>query len=89
PYLTARSQAGGVDEDDADMLQVIDAPRVTSLVEKNTQEASGQSQVARGKRPASTTLSKGASAKKQRTFATRDSDSDSEDELKFRFKKKS
>ncbi|KAI9872672.1 MAG: hypothetical protein M1830_001310, partial [Pleopsidium flavum] len=27
PYLTARSQAGGVDEDDADMLQVIDAPR--------------------------------------------------------------
>lgn len=90
PFATARSQAEQGVGDVADMLQIVDAPRITRLSEKsaNTQEATDQSQVASGKRSASTTLTKGASAKKQRTFAVRDSDSDSEDELKFRFKKK-
>ena len=90
PFTTARSQAVEEDEDDADMLQMIHAPRTTRLAEKQaaTQQSTNQSQVTSGKRPASTVLAKGASAKRQRTFAAPESDSDSEDELKFRFKKK-
>jgi len=90
PFTTVRSQVVEEDEDDAGMLQMIDAPRTTRLAEKRaaTQQSTGQSQVASGKRPATAVLAKGASAKRQRTFAAPESDSDSEDELKFRFKKK-
>ena len=90
PFTTARSQGVEEDGDDADMLQMIEAPRTTRLAEKvaSTQQSTGQSQVASGKRPASAVLAEGASAKRQRTFAAPESDSDSEDELKFRFKKK-
>lgn len=87
-FATARSR---VDED-ADMAQVVDAPRTTRATEMeantSTQGPSELSQVASGKRPASTTLSGGAAAKRQRTFAVKDEDSDSEDELKFRFRKR-
>lgn len=90
PFTTARSQDAEEDGDDADMLRMIDAPKTTRLAEKvaTTQQSTGQSQVASGKRPASSVLAKGASAKRQRTLAVPESDSDSEDELKFRFKKK-
>ena len=90
PSTAARSPGAEGDGDDADLLQMIDAPRTTRLAERvaHTQETISQSQSTNGKRQASTILAKGASAKRQRTFALPDSDSDSEDELKFRFKKK-
>lgn len=90
PFTTARSEGVEEDGDDADMLQMIDAPRTTRLAEKQaaTQQSTAPSQVAIGKRPASALLAKGASAKRHRTFAAPESDSDSEDELKFRFKKR-
>lgn len=94
PFATAKSEAVelpselAVDEDIPESID-IDAPRTTRHQERTeqTEESSNRSQVANGKRPASSQAN-GGPAKKQKTFAVQESDSDSEDELKFRFKKK-
>lgn len=93
PFSTARSQHAEVPSEllDGDESEEIDieAPRTLRTMDFDVKKRSSRSQAANGKRPAPN-AAKGPTAKKQKTFATREveSDSESEDELKFRFKKK-
>lgn len=70
---------------------------VTDLVGEDTlgdvdvetpEQSTNRSQFSGVKRPAPDRAGRGPAAKKQKTFAVRQSDSESEDELKFRFKKR-
>ena len=82
PFTTARTQ---LEEEAADL----DAEETPGAMDVETPDMStNYSNLANGKRPAPD-RGKGPAAKKQKTFAIKESESESEeDELKFRFKKR-